>query len=178
MIDAKKSDIIFLKVGFTGAGGTGKTTLANELSKTYPDLELLTSTTRKVAKEVRGTSEGQKQILANFISAFMLSTEGYITDRTLIDVCAYSKVLGVWDDDYIKPILDLYADTYSFPDFLFYTPIEFPCIQDGGRIEDNADMHQQIDSAIRYFLEYMQVDYTTLTGSVEDRMKQILSVIS
>lgn len=163
------------KIAFTGAESTGKTTLALELQKVLPQLEVI-KPTRKVKGYLEKSDEIQKQILATHISTCMeLVNQGFICDRTLFDVCAYSKVKGVWEDGYIRGILEMYSKTRIFPDFIFYTPIEFPFEQDGGRPEGTRE---EIDKFIHeYLVEHASAEYITLKGSVEERMETILSAI-
>lgn len=167
---------VSLKIAFTGAESTGKTTLVNGLCKKYPDLEVITSFTRSIPNYLDKTSDVQKQLLAVYTKRLMdVASKGFICDRTLFDVCAYSMVKGVWTDSYVRGVLDMYTRTSIFPDYLFYTPIEFPMVQDGGRPEGTREF---IDGYIQEFLEeHAPVDFIVLTGSVEERMATINRVI-
>lgn len=164
-----------LKIAFTGAEATGKTTLALELSKKLPHLEVV-KPTRMVDGYLTKTEDIQKQILVTHIEVLMQRLEeGFICDRTLFDVCAYSMVKGVWDDNYVKGILEMYSRTKIFPDYVFYTPIEFDFVQDGGRPEGTREA---IDGYIKSYLDtYASTEYITVRGSVEERMETILRAI-
>ena len=164
-----------LKIAFTGAEATGKTTLALELKKNLVNLEVI-KPTRMVRNYLEKSDDIQKQIMAVYIDALMeRADKGFICDRTLFDVCAYSLVKGVWDRSYIDGILAMYARTKIFPDFIFYTPIEFDFVQDGGRPEGTRE---QVDSyIIELLMAHAPTDYVAVLGTVEERMDTILSTI-
>jgi nicotinamide riboside kinase len=165
-----------LKIAFTGAESTGKTTLVNELVKHFPDVPLLTSFTRSVPNYLDKSSDVQKQLMAAYTSKLLeFSSTGFICDRTIFDVCAYSIVKGVWSQEYIDGVLELYSHTSVFPDYIFYTPIEFPMVQDGGRPEGTR---VAIDEAIHMLInKHAETEYITVRGSVEQRMETILRAI-
>ena len=57
-----------IQLNFTGASGTGKTTMLNKLHELYPDLKIKTNVVRDLVKEKgikineMGNDEGQKVI--------------------------------------------------------------------------------------------------------------------
>ena len=159
-------------VSFTGAESTGKTTLVDQLDF---GLHKVTSLTRKVPKELRGTHAGQDRILSNYLAELsLLAPQGFICDRTLFDVCAYSKVAGVWSDAEIDKVLRLYPYTSFYPDYLFYLPIEFPMVQDGGRPEG---IREEIDKYIRQYVETYAPQYYTLKGSIPQRLEEAQRIV-
>ena len=167
-------------IAFTGAESTGKTTLVNALHEKYPDLVVVTNLTRSVDGYLNKSDDIQKQIMAAYVSkltsVLCFDNKNFLCDRTLFDVCAYSKVKGVWDDSYIKGVLGMYKHTRIFPEYLFYLPIEFPMVQDGGRPEGTRN---QIDAAIKGFLdEHCPMSYDTITGGVEERVQKITTILN
>jgi hypothetical protein len=59
---------------------------------------------------------------------------------------------------------------------VFYLPIEFGIVPDGLRPLDE-DFQQDIDRRMVHLLEVNDIQYKTLTGSVEDRMAQLLDAV-
>jgi len=55
---------------------------------------------------------------------------------------------------------------------VFYLPIEFPIVLDGLR-PDDPGFQQDIDGRVLSLLRANDLDYVTLTGSVEERLEQI-----
>ena len=150
-----------MKIAFTGAGGTGKTTLAQQVSKTW-GLPYLTNTAREIMK-ARGIENETAQnnmspeALLDLQYAIFLGLQerretetSYVTDRLLLDnyVCALRRCghamseerRAAWEKASIE---DLYK-----MDLVFYTPAGlFPLQADGMRQADVAHQYL-IDSAI------------------------------
>jgi nicotinamide riboside kinase len=57
-------------------------------------------------------------------------------------------------------------------DLVFYIPIEFPLEKDGVRFEDD-EYQKIIDLQIIKYLKRYKIPYITLTGTLEERLKQI-----
>lgn len=165
-----------MKIAFTGAESTGKTTLLRELQGNFPDLVPIEGVTRNVKNYLNKSNDVQKNILASYAATLMEHAKtGFICDRTIFDVCAYSIVKEVWDYKYVDSVLTNYVKTNIFPDYLFYTPIEFPMVQDGGRPEGTREA---IDAEIKRMIDkYADNEYITLTGGVEKRVETILRAI-
>lgn len=166
-----------IKIAFTGAECTGKTTLALLVQKEmFPNVEVIKPT--RMVKNYLGKSDDiQKQILVTYVEELMKRVkDGFICDRMLFDVCAYSMVKGVWTTSYVDRVLSEYTKTKIYPDYIFYTPIEFEFKQDGGRPEGTRD---DIDNYIRSYLKkYAAVEYIELRGGIEKRMGVIKEVVT
>jgi len=150
-----------MKVAFTGAGGTGKTTLATYAAKKW-ELPFLTNVAREVMQS-RGIENESAQnamsheALLDLQYAIFLalkerrsSEPAYVTDRLLLDNYVYAlrrcgssmneTLRKAWEDAAI-------ADLYQM-DLVFYTPAGlFPLKADGMRQADVAHQYL-IDSAI------------------------------
>ena len=166
-------------ISFAGASGTGKTTLAHAIAELMPTKELITNITRKVAVEDRGTPEGQQKILQNYIKELRENElEGFICDRTLFDVCAYSLASGAWDEDKVKTILDAYVQCEFYPTYLFYVPIEFePPTGDPDRDVYLGIRRKMDDILVRLLSEY-SLGFIVLHGNKDERMVQIKEALA
>ena len=166
------------RIILTGAQGTGKTTLMNELAK---DGTRTISHIRKHAAEkninITSASEaGQKEFFKS-LKKELSSKRNYISDRGLTCVAAYTFEKAISEDIPKKVADKQYMDIVKFhtenPDILLvYVPIEFEIEDDGTRSIDQ-EFQTKIDFLIKNILDTSGVKYITVTGSVEERLAQI-----
>ena len=150
-----------MKIALTGAGGTGKTTLAEQIAKTW-GLPFLTNVAREVMKQKGIANETaqndmEPDALLDLQYAIFValrerraSEAAYVTDRLLLDNYVYAlrrcgpsmseELRKEWEQAAIE---DLYR-----MDLVFYTPAGlFPLKADGMRQADVAHQYL-VDSAI------------------------------
>lgn len=172
-----------MKVIFTGAQGTGKTSVMDAL----PDsLYKIKGVTRKVITEKNLTINeysdncSQKHIFDAYEHELTVN-DNYIAERGLIDVLAYS--LSRLKANRCSPTLieTQYEHLIKFSEnnkdvVYVYFPIEFEIVSDGTRSIDK-EFQKEIDDIIYEILEAMKTRYgikfITVSGSVEERAKQI-----
>ena len=169
------------RIAIVGSFSTGKTTLAEALAERL-DLPLLPEVAREVVElgfklDKDATPETEALI---FLRQYNneLGTEEFVGDRSLIDVMAYAgwvldnqertKEMYLWDEC-LRLAERRLRRSYSH---IFYLPIEFPIVLDGLRPDDPA-FQKDIDERVLSLLHGHDLDYVTLTGSVEDRLTQI-----
>lgn len=169
------------RIALIGSFSTGKTTLGELLSQ-HLNLPLLPETAREVVElgfklDKDATPETETLI---FLKQYNneLSTEEFVGDRSLIDVMAYAgwvldnqprtKETTLWDEC-LKLAERRLRGNYSH---VFYLPIEFPIVLDGLRPDDPA-FQAEIDERLLRILRAHDIRYTTVKGSVEERMEQI-----
>lgn len=175
-----------MKVAFVGSFSTGKTTLANHFAKEW-DMPLLPEVAREVVKlgfplDTGATPETETLI---FLKQWRAETihDRFVADRSIYDVLAYAdwvmehnqdqrKEDHLWHESRELAMLDLRARY----DHVFYLPIEFPIVLDGLRPDDTS-FQNDIDLRIRGLLHDADVDYATLTGSVEERQDQVRKLV-
>lgn len=171
------------RIILTGAQGTGKTTLMNELAK---DGTRTISHIRKTA-EANGlniseaTEEGQK-IYFKTLKKELSSKRSYISDRGLTCVAAYTFNKAVDGTISRKTADKQYMDLVKFmndnPDVLLvYVPVEFGPEDDGERSID-PDFQLKIDFLIKNILDTSKVPYITVNGTVEERVAQIEAALA
>lgn len=168
---------------FTGAQGTGKTTILNHFKEN--GVPVITEIVRNLAKEgininEQGDLQGQRTIF-NKYDELLSQTKTYISDRGLTDVIAYSYTLaekGRVPYEFVNNQLDrLKQFTQENPDIVyFYFPIEFPVVDDGVR---STDEHFRIvvDRYIKRILEAVGIRYVEVRGTVEERIKIVENTI-
>lgn len=182
-----------VKVNFVGTQGTGKTTLLEAARKdeAFKDFQFCTEIVRDLVKKKNlsinesGNAKSQKV----FFDAYnkILNKNGYISDRCIIDVHAYTNYLY----DY-KPIKNekeprsLYKEILRENSILkslnkdsfgiiIYFPIEFELVDDGIR-SLNVSFQEYIDQYIVSILNKYQLPFYTIRGSVEQRLKQLKEI--
>ena len=173
------------RIAIVGSFSTGKTTLA-EAAAPKLDLPLLPEVAREIVElgfklDKDATVETEALI---FLRQYYneMTHPSFVGDRSLVDVMAYAswvlenqerrKEFALWDTclDIAKHHLrSQYTD-------VFYLPIEFGIVLDGLR-PDDPEFQADIDRRMVHLLEVNDVVYHTLTGSVEDRMDQMLEIL-
>jgi hypothetical protein len=169
------------RIAIVGSFSTGKTTMAEALSQSL-GLPLLPEVAREVAAmgfRLDKDASPETEALI-FLRQYNneLATPEFVGDRSLIDVLAYAgwvldnqprrKETALWDECVRlaeRGLRSSYSDVY-------YLPIEFPIVLDGLRPDDPA-FQEDIDQRILKLLEVHAVDYLTITGSVEQRLRAI-----
>lgn len=169
------------RICLTGAQGTGKTTVLNLFKEAgYP---VITEVVRNLVKtkgitiNKEGTDETQMMVFNEYKSV-LGEVEKYVSDRGLTDVISYTAA-GVFEGKVSKSVLDrqeieIAEFVANNPDIVYvYFPIEFPVVADGTRSIDE-DYRKQIDNLIHDTLDGLGIDYITVTGTPEERFRQIL----
>lgn len=140
-----------IRIGITGTSGIGKTTLLysifDELRPLYSDLKLITEVARDVLtfrgiKDVATLMEASQEIktkiqcdiLANQIDKELENYGSIISDRTVFDCIAYSKVYNINKQAIEHMDSFTYAGIWHY-NILFYCPIpvEYEYVDDGIR---------------------------------------------
>lgn len=172
------------RIIITGAHGTGKTTLMNELAK---DGTRTLSIARAAANagNYPPTDENretyQKDLFAAGLKA-LSSKKSYISDRGLTCIAGYTFFNALAGTITKKTADNQYLKLQKFhkdnPDILVvYTPIEFDLVDDGLR-SMNKEEQSAIDFLIKNLLDTAGVDYITVTGTVEERVDQITNALN
>lgn len=174
-----------MKTAFVGSFSTGKTTLANLFAREW-EMTLLPEVARQVVElgfplDQSATAETETLIFLKQWRA-EASHERFVADRSIYDVLAYAdwvmehqpsrKENHLWFESREIATFDLRARY----DHVFYLPIEFPIVLDGLR-PDDTEFQADIDRRIRHLLHTADVEFHTLTGSVEERQEQVRATV-
>ena len=170
-----------MKIGFCGTMSVGKTTLVNALKKdkVFKDYKFATERSKYLSSlgiPLNTDSTYKGQIIFSAERAAELLQENMITDRTVIDVIAFSKLSKQMDEnekDMIEDILILLIKDY---DVIFHIDdLNIP-IENNGIRETDADYRKEIAKEIEGIIE----EYGTLcnkiikvSGTTKERVNQV-----
>jgi predicted ATPase len=173
------------RIIFTGAQGTGKTTVLNTF-KEYYGINTITEVVRNLSKKgvkinKDGDESGQAKIFKEYEKLLSATTkDGYLSDRGLFDVVAYTmylnrigKVSDKFLDGQLKK-LNKFLKTNSDITYCYF-PIEFDLVDDGVRDMD-VEFQKEIDSNIQRLLEASGVNVVWIFGTVERRIKTVATL--
>ena len=171
-----------MKIGLTGTMSVGKTTLVKALSE-MEQFKGYTCTTERsqylnslgIPLNHETTIEGQTVFLAERVTELM--QDRLITDRTIIDVMAFTKCakkVSYIDGDAFEDYAKRFVSQYNY---IFYISPEGMDIEDNGIRETDADYRKEIDEEIQKLLLKHRPIVHTLKGTTEERIKQIMKTI-
>ena len=168
-----------MKIGFCGTMSVGKTTLVNTL-KESPEFKKYVFRTER-SKYLNGLgiplntdSTYKGQIVFAAERATELLQNKIITDRTVIDVIAFSSLSTSMADYEKYNIGSLLTPLIQEYDHLFYISPEGVKIEDNGVRETDADYRMAIDKEIKSIIQMHRSSTITIKGSTEERIAQVL----
>ena len=175
-----------MKIGLCGTMSVGKTTLVNALKELPEFKDYITRTERSKELMAMGiplntdsTLKGQTVFLAERAGELMI--ENIITDRTVIDVMAFtqaSKSINYVDkEDFINHAKNLISEY----DHIFYVSPEGVEIENNGVRETDAEYRDLIDFIIKSTINrynHRIKNLHRILGSTEERIKLIQQAIS
>ena len=171
-----------MKIGLTGTMSVGKTTLVKALSE-MEQFKGYTCTTERsqylnslgIPLNHETTIEGQTVFLAERVTELM--QDRLITDRTIIDVMAFTKCarkVSYMDGDAFEEYARRFVREYNY---IFYISPDGMDIEDNGIRETDAAYRKEIDEEIQKLLLKHRPIVHTLKGTTEERIEQIMKTI-
>tara|TARA_Y100001973_G_scaffold66645_1_gene97429 strand:+ start:170 stop:697 length:528 start_codon:yes stop_codon:yes gene_type:complete len=172
-----------MKIGFCGTMSVGKTTLVNAL-KELPEFKNYKFRTERskylmemgIPLNTDSTYKGQLVFAAE--RAAELMQEKIITDRTVIDVMAFSDLstsMKEYEKYHLSAALYYLISEY---DILFYVSPEGVEIEDNGVRETDADYRMAIDKKIKSLIQMHRSNIPTIKGTIEERIEQVKNTIA
>ena len=175
-----------MKVSFTGAQSTGKTTLLDAIksNETYRyNYEFIDEITRRMVKKglkinEAGSNTTQLLIMNEHIKNLLY--ENAIMDRCMVDGVVYTHWLYEqgnlerWVFDYAVNVFNHYKDRY---DYIFYLKPEFAIVDDGVR-SINTQFRDEIVDLFDQYINQVNIPVINLTGSVAERLEKFYITIN
>ena len=181
-----------MKIVLVGAQSTGKTSVMNALPnelKKYGILEVIRNMTAQdptVHINQNGDDWSQNRFFFEYLYLFAKYPD-YISDRGLLDVCAYTLWLTrtgkVSRTTYEKQMYVLQDWMKTHPDVVHvYFPASYFGVVDDGYRDANEMNRQEVDQCIREVIgdlieRKLWKGYTISDSSIADRVKEINSII-
>ena len=172
-----------MRIGFCGTMSVGKTTLVNALKELpeFKDYHFRTERSKHLMNlgiplNTDSTLKGQLVFASE--RAAELMQEKIITDRTVIDVMAFcdlSKSMDSAHKFYLNATLTFLINEY---DILFYVSPKGVEIEDNGVRETNEEYRDAIDNKIKSIVQMHRSSAITISGSVEERIKQVKNAVA
>ena len=175
-----------MKIGLVGSVSVGKTTLIEALAKLpqFKDYKIATERSkylRDLGIPLNTDSTFKGQIIFAAERASELFKENLLTDRSIIDVMAFTKLAKSISNMDKMEFDALFSKLISEYDYIFYISPEGLPIEDNGVREIDPKYRLQIDQEIQTLLRVYKSsikNYKQISGSTEERNKQILETIS
>jgi hypothetical protein len=183
-----------MRIGFTGAGATGKTTTLNVFAEFNPNIPVLPSSNRSVYKKWNLTEEDQEKMTfeeklrlqediyeARFKSEEEYEQSGFVSDRTVLDNFCYQQIrcYDAMDQDMLDEKRVQVKKNMRKYDLICYFPITFRPVGDEIRYA-NPVFQNMMDNFV--FAELHKMDLwdktiTVRTGTPEERAGQISNFV-
>ena len=175
-----------MKIGFCGTMSVGKTTLVNALKELPEFKDYYFATERSkylrdlgIPLNTDSTLKGQTIFLAERISELM--HENIITDRTIIDIIAFTEraksIHWLEKKEYITFALNFLREY----DYIFYISPEGIEIEDNGVRETDVEYRKKIDETIKNILlinKHKIKNFHKISGTTKERIQSIKEVLS
>ena len=170
-----------MKIGFCGTMSVGKTTLVNALKELpeFQDYEFRTERSKYlrdlgIPLNTDSTVKGQFVFLAERASE--LFHDNIITDRTVIDVMAFTRLAKSIPYYIADEVCQAASHLIREYDYIFYISPKGVEIEDNGVRTTDAEYRNEVDKEIRQILnKYSQRNQRIikLKGSTEERIEKI-----
>jgi nicotinamide riboside kinase len=174
-----------MKIGFTGTMSVGKTTLVKALKELpeFKDYKFATERSEYlrdlgIPLNTDSTIKGQLIFLAERSSELL--QEDVITDRTIIDVIAFTKSAKSIPMFMSHQFEKLASHLIKEYDYIFYVSPEGVELEDNGIRVVDQEYRKEIDNSIKKIIDkYIKNKnfYAELSGSTEERIKKIKQTI-
>ena len=174
-----------MKIAFTGAQSTGKTTLLNKLKSNtnYYKFTFIDEITRRMTKhglEINEGGDDMTQLLIMNSHLKNILKGDVIMDRCVLDGVVYTRYLynkgqvTEWVMDYAEKVFQLIIDNY---DYIFYLQPEFDIKDDGVRSTD-IDFRNDIVKLFNNYILECEIPVIQISGTAEERINKIKEIIN
>jgi nicotinamide riboside kinase len=170
-----------MRIGFTGTVSVGKTTLVNALKELpeFAEYEFRTERSKYlrdlgIPLNTDSTLKGQIIFLAERSSELFI--ENMITDRTIIDVMAFTRLAKSIPYFMADDLNDAISHLLREYDYIFYVSPEGVELEDNGVRTIDPTYRMEVDKEIQNLIIRHKPklrNYEELSGNTEERIKKI-----
>jgi nicotinamide riboside kinase len=170
-----------MKIGFCGTMSVGKTTIVNALRELpeFKEYEFKTERSKYlrdlgIPLNTDSTLKGQFVFLAERASE--LFHDNIITDRTIIDVMAFTRLAESIPYYIADEICQAASHLIKEYDYIFYISPKGVEIEDNGVRTTDAEYRKEVDKEIKDLLSkygHKNQRIVKLTGSIEERVQKV-----
>jgi GTPase SAR1 family protein len=174
-----------MKIGFCGTMSVGKTTLVNSLRELPEFKNYETRTERSkylsdlgIPLNTDSTLKGQTIFLAERCSELL--QDSIITDRTVIDVMAFTALAKSINYKDKQDFINLASDMIHEYDYIFYIDPVGVEIEDNGVRETDAKYREDVNYMINFYLTKYSSrikNLVKISGSNESRIKAVVDTL-
>ncbi len=171
-----------MKIVIIGAQGVGKTTLAEQINRDYPHLQILPEAAR-LAKEIgynldhTATVETELWLINKQIELENIQSK-WVADRSCIDLLAYIQHLFSEETSLIEFAKETLVPKFSNYDLVLYLPSGEFAIEDDGVRSTDVEFQEAIDQRIRDVLDTHKIPFVKIVGSPEERLEKVKSLFN
>ena len=175
-----------MKIGFCGTVSVGKTTLVNALKELpeFADYNFATERSKYlrdlgIPLNTDSTLKGQIIFLAERSSE--LFAEDIVTDRTVIDVMAFTRLANSIPYFMADALNDAVSHLIREYDYIFYVSPEGVLLEDNGVRTIDTKYRNEVNREIqKLILKHKSKfkSYHELSGTTEERIQKIKQVMS
>ncbi len=157
-----------MRIAFSGAQGTGKTTLLRDFLTCWPQYKTLNKSYRDIIKEKglthssNTTEETQRVIRDWMYEEFKKNSkdDNVVYDRCLLDNLVYTLwmyryIPGTISGEFVNESIDIMKESMRKLDIIFYIPVD-KCnfaLEDDSFRDTNAEYRTQIDGIFKGLIE-------------------------
>lgn len=168
-----------MRIFFTGAQGTGKSTLVKLVAERYNNFSVNDSMSRLFMNDTESeqfTEDFQKKISLYCLNMYV-NDRDFICSRSYFDSIAYPSY---FKDEQVVSMVRNYQK-YMFEDdcLYFYLPVEFEITKGNNELRVvDKEYQTSIDNSIRDEIARVDSDKVfEITGSIEERFNKICKII-
>ena len=174
-----------MKIGFCGTMSVGKTTLVNALKneQEFKDYKFATERSKYLSSlgiplNTDSTFKGQIVFAAERSAELM--QENMITDRTIIDVMAFTELSNSIDLAHKYHLNATFYHLIREYDIIFYVSPKGVKIEDNGIRETDAKYRKSIDEEIKRLLRIygLSTKVVELSGSTKKRIQKVKDTLA
>lgn len=170
-----------MKIAIIGAQGVGKTTLAQQIKKDYPEFKILPEAARlaKMAGyKLDHTATLETELwLINKQIELEGGEDHWVADRCGIDLLAYIQHLFSQEFDLIEFATKTLVPKFSTYDLVIYLPSGEFAIEDDGLRTTDIKFQKDIDNQIKDILKKHKIQFVKIAGSPKERLEKVKSLL-